>query len=610
MSSIEVSKVLDPRIDVSAKREYVITKGGSKVSYIPYKTQSTGNSTMSFSVIPPSRQTFVGRKAYVQTSITIEFTATCDTGNTLIGSIVESNFDAPRSFPLSRALGSASATIGNVNTSMQSSDVIDTLLRLMPVGELKDYQDGCPTALDRLQTYEAGVLTGTSGINVLGNNSQAILSTGEYARGYYNVRVLPVARVGTTTVYKQSVSFDVYEPVLLSPFVFSKINHSGYLGLQNISLVYNFSNNINELVWSGTQPLQTTGAPPVVSLVTNIIPIVSFSSMDAVGSASSVSNAQLWVGYISPSTLMMDIPRNISYNYYQVERFLSNGFSDLRYGETTTVISNNIQLKCVPNLILLGVRKTKQNQRYYDPDCYYSIEKASINFDNGVGLLSSASQFDLYQISKKNGINYNFNEWSGQFVQLGAGNANNSLSTFTLTAGDTTTYANIPAGTGSLLVLKPSEDLGLDDNKTDGILGSFNLQAQLSVRCINPRLLTVASKDYEMFIITVNGGSLDIDLTNGDVSTKIGLVSERDALETKISDKSYYSTNQLVGGDFISSLSNIGRKIGSVVKSIAPVIHMASDALKSTGAGVGFGLVGSGRGGRISSKKSLKDRLL
>jgi hypothetical protein len=55
----EIVKVYDPRIDVLKDKEYVITKGAQKVSYIPYKSLSTGSSSMSFNVIPPSRNTFV-----------------------------------------------------------------------------------------------------------------------------------------------------------------------------------------------------------------------------------------------------------------------------------------------------------------------------------------------------------------------------------------------------------------------------------------------------------------------------------------------------------------------------------------------------------------------
>ena len=125
----DVHKVYDPRIDVLKQREYVITKGASKVSYIPYKSLSTGNSTMSFNIIPPSRNTFVDRKMFIETTISLNFSVNIPAGKTLDGGIIDPIKDAPRSFPLSRALASATATIGNTNVSMQTGDVIDALLR-------------------------------------------------------------------------------------------------------------------------------------------------------------------------------------------------------------------------------------------------------------------------------------------------------------------------------------------------------------------------------------------------------------------------------------------------------------------------------------------------
>lgn len=198
----------------------------------------------------------------------------------------------------------------------------------------------------------------------------------------------------------QVVEFKVFEPVMLSPFVFSKMNHSSLIGLQNITLVYNFAQNASELVWSGTRPQLTPAGggdlvPANVSVQVNFAP-----------AGSTVTDAQLWVGYYSPSALM-EIPKQVNYNFYEVQRFLTNGFSPMIYGNTETINSNNIQLKVIPSLILCGVRRTKGLQRYYQPDCYMKVERASVNFANTVGILSSASPFNLYQISKKNGLNYN-----------------------------------------------------------------------------------------------------------------------------------------------------------------------------------------------------------
>jgi hypothetical protein len=584
---VPVAKVYDPRIDVLKEREYVITKGGNKVSYVPYRSMSTGASAMAFNVIPPSRTTFIDRKMYIQSSITVSFSGTLPSAPT--NGFVSPLLDAPRSFPLSRALATATATIGNTNVSMQTGDVIDPLLRCMSTDELKEFNDGCPTALDRSQTYDCYV-NNAAGLNVLGNYSSPILDDGEYARGYFNVNVgaLSGPAGGGAGFYSQQVTFEVFEPVMLSPFVWQKVNHSGLIGLQNITLQYNFANNLTQLVWSGTQPELADGTKVSPTVNVNFGP-----------TASAQSDAKLWVSYVSPSPLQ-EIPKEVSYNFYETQRFLTNGLNPMAFGDSQTVQSNNIQLKVIPSMIIAGVRRTKANQKYYQPDAYARIQGCAINFANTVGILSTASPFNLYEISKKNGLSYNYNQWLGKFGSLNNGNL---------------IGADIPSGCGGLLVLKPSEDFGLNDGEASGLSGAFNFQLSLTVENIDPSI-TIASSDYELFVIVINEGQISVDVAGtGNVVTNIGVVSEADILKAETKPwLDYNSMKGLVGGDFLSSLKNWAKKGASIVHTVADLAPKASGALKSIGmghgAGRGGGLIGSGlSGGKLLSQVSLKDRL-
>ena len=601
-----VLKVLDPRIDVQKERSYVITKSGNKVSMIPYKSNSTGSSTFSFNVVPPSRNTFIDRKLYIQTTVTIEATANVTAGNSLVdNSIFKATEDAPRSYPLSRALASATATIGNTNVSMQTSDVIDALLRTISIDGLKDYQNGCPTAMDRSQSYNE--YTTSSGMNVLGNFTQPILSDGEYARGYFNVtfqKPTPAAAPANGDAYtvKQYATFEVYEPVMLSPFVFSKLNHSSLIGLQNISLVYNFNAN-SELVWSGTRPLQqpTAGGPA--------IPVDLMTSVKFCKDTDNTTDAQLWVTYISPSPLM-EIPKQVNYNYYEVQRFVTNGFGKKVKGDKHGYQTSNIQLKVIPSLLICGVRRAKSTQKYWHPDAYASISKVSVNFANSVGLLSTNSPFGLYQMSKKNGLtsNITYSQWVGKY--------DSASTTIVAPATTPSEVSNNPGctGVGSLLVIRPSEDLGLSDGEASGLMGAFNLQLEMTAECIDPYATAGNEVEMEAFVIVINEGELAIDVAgNGSTNAKVGLISEADVLKAELQNVDYYDVQGVpVGGDFLGGLRNFAKGLHHGAKNVASVVHTAanvlprvSNGLKSVGLGYGSGLVGSA----LASKKSLKDRL-
>jgi hypothetical protein len=625
-------KVLDPRIDIAKQREYVITKGGNKVSYIAYKSNSTGNNAMQFSVIPGSRQTIVDRAMYVQATIQCTFTATLAVGNavllppttnpsgaTVANSLVHPGFDAPRSFPLSRALASATLQIGNTSLSMNTGDVIDPLLRVMDKNDLRF--DMCPSALDKCQRYEenAGYATAGAGANPApqsafgwGSNvlstSQNFLADGQLPRGCYNLQVNnPVVNGQNIT---QVVSFSVMEPVMLSPLCYEKL-HSGLIGLQNINLLYNFSPSASQLVWSGTPKYQWINTPVTTALaVTNT---VSFNT----------SNAMLWVGFISPSPLM-SIPPQVSYAYDEIQCYTTQNLQAIQYngwlansvnagtsypGLPVQVSTNNIQLKVVPSRILIGVRPQISQMTYHDPHAYFQINGCSINFDNNVGILSSCQAEELYNISKKNGLNYDYASWLGEYdTYVLQTDATNPLKSGTVPSG----FNNFAHGSGSLLVLDPALDFGLSDSLAAGVSGSYNFQVTLNVKCINSKFST-ASTAYEIFVIVVNDGSISIDVEGtGAVASQIGLISTADVLTAPLDVNVDY--NELKGNGWLSSIKHFARKAIPIIKDVAPhaieIFNKAKSHLEDTGSaligsGVGRGV---GRGGKLS-KLSLKSRL-
>jgi hypothetical protein len=613
-------KYLDPRIDVLKKRMYAIERGGQKIAYIPYQTNSTGNNAMQFSVIPPSRTTFVDRQMFIQASIQCTFTADLSANTNLVNvpvntpqgtiaqnSLVFPSFDAPRSYPLSRALQSASLQVGNASLSMNTSDVIDPLLRIMKKDNM--YYDECPSALDNCQRYEemagqistvtaslGAVASASIGNNVLGNNIQ-YLANGQLPRGCYKMTVGAPNLTGTRIT--QIVTFEVFEPVFLSPLCYDAL-HSGLIGLQNINLLYNFSPSASQLVWSGTPKSQRSADGTATGdLVVNMS--VNYTPTNA--TTGQISRSQLWVGFISPSSLM-SIPPQINYNYDQVECYTTQSLPPIAYNGKQSFFTQNIQLKVVPKTILVGVRKQLSQCTYQDPHAYFQIQKASFNFDNNVGLLSNCDKHELYSISKKNGLNYDYASWLGEYDD------NESTS-----AGGIA-WNNNAHGTGSLLVINPAEDFGLGDAQACGVAGAYNFQVNLDVKCLN-KTFGAGSNAYECIVVVINDGELAIDVAgSGNVTSKIGLITEADVLSAPLDPN--VDVSELEGNGWLSGAKSFLKKALPIVKDVAPLAIEAfkkakahlddtGSALIGSGVGLGYGK-GVGRGGRIS-KLSLKDRL-
>ena len=120
-----------------------------------------------------------------------------------------------------------------------------------------------------------------------------------------------------------------------------------------------------------------------------------------------------------------------------------------------------------------------------------------------------------------------------------------------------------------------------------------------------------STTDYELIVVVINEGEISIDVAGtGQTITNIGCVSEADIL--KAESRPYLDYNQmkgLVGGDFVSGLMNWARKGANVVHKATELGSKASSALRSIGLGEGGELIGSGQGGALARKASLKDRL-
>ncbi|MFM7981867.1 MAG: major capsid protein V20 domain-containing protein, partial [Candidatus Fonsibacter sp.] len=85
--------------------------------------------------------------------------------------------------------------------------------------------------------------------------------------------------------------------------------------------------------------------------------------------------------------------------------------------QARTLYSSSIQLTCIPDKIVVCVRKTIGGLTCCDTDNYATINSISINFNNQAGLLSSMTLEQLYRNSVKSGLaNMSWDEFSGSVI--------------------------------------------------------------------------------------------------------------------------------------------------------------------------------------------------
>ena len=401
----------------------------------------------------------------------------------------------------------------------------------------------------------------------------------------------------TNNVWKIVIQFTTTEPFLaLSPWTNNaNVNsNAGLVGVNNISFnlsigdcsrVFSTANDyIKSITLGGTiinpaNPAQNITISPFQN--TNLL--FNFLSLQPEQynkiSAKNVLNFLDFPRYISTNSSLSTIPG-----------IVKNGTTGELTISSTDIVSPNLQLSQIPDLILIAVRKPINTMTYTDSASFLTINKISVNFNNSSGILASMCQQQLYLLSVKNGSGQSYYQFCGT-------SKSNYTGTVTETGNITYQQALVGRGvnvstTGSLLVISPT-DLNLSSYLAPGSIGQYNLSFTVNVS--NQYTDAVAP---ELVIICVNSGFLITQ--NGMSALEMGVLTKELTLKTKEqkSPIDFQDLKRFIGG----SLSNMGmsnvnklfkkKHINDDEKTDDPIINHAS--------GLSAGSMNSGRIKRLS----------
>ncbi|CAM6031913.1 unnamed protein product, partial [Sphagnum compactum] len=324
------------------------------------------------------------------------------------------------------------------------------------------------------------------------NNISVII---EKINVYKNGVLMPVGTesfvsTALTDTWSFTLTVTVTEPILgLSPFLHTdNNNNAGFVGINNMSLQFNLQQACNRFFSS------STGYISSISL-------------------SSVTNCKLLMNFLSlqPEQYSKISPRNVL-PYIDLPRYLFNTTQTTIAPNNSSIITfSNIQLNQIPDLMIIVARPPMGSQKWYNTSSFYGIPRISINFNNKSGILSSANQQQLYDLSFKNGSSQTFYEFAG-LAQVNNNTTGLPTSVYTL---------------GSLLILNPSLDFGLPSMLSGSSGGQFNLQFDLTVfNNTNANITNV-----EICLITINSGTFSTEM--GTSNTNTGVLTREQVLDTK-----------------------------------------------------------------------------
>jgi hypothetical protein len=232
---------------------------------------------------------------------------------------------------------------------------------------------------------------------------------------------------------------------------------------------------------------------------------------------------ELHLLYITPD-LLQTIPPSVTYPYHKLLQFNKAVTPALISGETrSNVSSDTLRLSQVPRKMYVFATRSRPTRTFETSDVFARLDKVQVLWNNQDSLFGSASSQQLYQISKKNGINLSWPQWSKH--------------------------------RGSVFCFELGTDLGLPDGQAPGVQGQFSVQIQASITNTSG-----APVDYELWVLPLLEGTLQIFPDGARAS--LGNLNQQTVLAAEGGgEMAYEHYESLAGAGFFDSVKHIINKL-------------------------------------------------
>jgi hypothetical protein len=247
--------------------------------------------------------------------------------------------------------------------------------------------------------------------------------------------------------------------------------------------------------------------------------------------------------FITPD-ITQPIPRLLTLPYHKSQDYLKT-VRPLAVGEIYSgLVSDSIKLSQIPRRMYLFVRRSRRTTDFTKADAFAGIRRLSVLWNNQSGLFGNATQQDLYEISRRNGLNMSFTQFAKQ--------------------------------RGSVVCVEFGTQLGLMDNEAPGVSGQYTIQIQLDIENLSGE----ADWEGEFYTLMMMEGTFQIAENMGRAT--LGNLTSDIAFAAKRAEELDYATySQLRGGGFFSSLKSFVNKVARGVQTGAKLATAVAPALGS-----------------------------
>ena len=482
--------VMDSRLALSDKRDFPVYQSAAAITPQVFAASTASASNITYTVQVPSLENLTEMVILARSRVTLNVTGTVvTTGQFLLA--VDSGTPADfclNAFPFHQLMTTSNVTVNQSQFNIDMQNVLPSMLYMIGRDQLSEYNNMCPTMLDNVSDYtQAGYVGSNSSVFNSWFKNFGYKNSG---RGSWTV----VSCVGNTatTAPNQSrtvaITFETVEPLLISPFTFGKLSPA-LQGVQTINVNINLDQGASRYI-----KFASAVNAPVVAL----------------GAVSS----DLQVVFLAPkaSQLAKFNPRNVL-NFYKADRYISSALSLTAGGGTFN--SPSIQLSSIPKAILVTIRPVQGNPiagTITTPNWFLPITGVNIQFNTRSGLLSSASQYQLYKMSAESGIQMSWQDWSGYGEKPATGD-------LSLAAAQVRTI-------GSVLALTFGEHIEISEEySAPSSLGQWNLQ----VACNYGANAYAAAGQFELCMVVINEGLVSTE--RGNTNSYVNLLSKQTVMD-------------------------------------------------------------------------------
>jgi hypothetical protein len=476
-----------------------------------------------------------------------------------------------RAFPINQCLSNLNIQLGTQSVSITPNLYTSAFLQLNnDTYTQKQNQSGTASAVDLVTSYDDIVGTVASPFsNALDENNSGYSNTSR------TKQIISITPNATTNATSLTVVANVTEALIASPFTYQGIADPE-------KAIFNLNNVIVTLSFNYLQRMLSYSIP-------------SGASVTAV--SGEFTSQAILCQFIAPfenSLANRTYPTSYNYTYIQsTDTTISSIASAV--GSTASISTNTQQLSIIPDYFLIYAIPSVSDLTSVSPsypDFYFPISACNIQIGQRSSVLGSANQFQLWQLSKKNGSNVDWPRWSGQNIVDSAN-------------------ASAGVGGGGVLILSTASDLNLPKTSAVGMAEAQNFQANITI--VNNT--GVAFNNITIRVVSLTSGYMQTS-GQGNIQLVTGGVTPQMLQNAPVISETHLRSSALTKGysgggfwdDFKKGFSSVMKPAGKITTALAPLTGEYAPALGA--AGTIFTALGDATGGALMPRRAMRGRIM